>query len=325
MNTATASVYGNYDFLSEKPEDLGFSLPKPTQTKVHVAFRLLSFDPVTNQRGDSFKSEDVSDEAISSLVGSPIFANANLTDHFERNGVRGLQVGSVIDAKRDDVGILGVAAIQRSALRKLGINPAELAKRYSVSMETLFDPTESRYKVGKRILSREEAVKADVAAANAEDDNPKKYDARYLRPQEFHAVALLKRGANADRTADILAAVAGKRPKLAMFDFTEPAEEHRAIVETVRAEAAIDRERLVQRRVAELERWRPLSPREREEIASVADRTLDSELDWLQYKGAWFAETLASIRQTEAKGAMVPPTLRGGDTKRRDLFDFTDD
>src|SRR3972149_672395 len=230
MSSAIASIFNSYDFLAEKREDLGFSLPKPTQTKVHVAFRLLSFDPVVNQRGDSFKSEDVTDEAISSLVGSPIFANASLTDHFERSGVRGLQVGSVIDAKRDDVGILGVAAIQRSALRKLGINPLDLAKKYAVSMETLFTPDEARYKVGKRVLSREEAVAAGVAASDAEKDSPKRYDARYLRPQEFHAVALLKRGANADRTADILAAVAGKRrPKLDIFDYTDPAEEHRAI------------------------------------------------------------------------------------------------
>jgi len=209
---AFGSIYVEPEFVDLPVETFGFEIPEPTPTKAWVVFKLLSFFPVINQRKDSFREEDVSDAALASLVGSPIFGNDDLTDHFNRTGTRGPQIGAVVDVrKRQEDGIYALAAFYKEILAEhYGVDAKELPQRFSVSMETRFDPDTVCYKVDNQTLDRSDAVAKGIGALFAGDDNPQKYDARLLTPIEYHAVALLRRGRNADPTADVLLAAASK-------------------------------------------------------------------------------------------------------------------
>ncbi len=213
IDIATGSVYVEPELLDVDPA-YGFEVPKATPSKAYAVFRLLSFYPVVNQRHDAFDAADVDDAAADTVKGSPIYGNQDLTDHFERSGTRGPRVGTVLDAIRREDGIYALAVIEKDILEQdYGISAAELPQGYSVSMEVRFDPDEVRYLVDGRILHRNEAVATGVAAPTPAADNPRKYDARFLVPIEYHAVALLHRGRNADPTADVLLTAASKEHK----------------------------------------------------------------------------------------------------------------
>lgn len=208
---AAASIYVEPEMVDTSADSYGFTIPEPTITKAYAVFRLFSFHPVINQRHDTFDEADVTEEAVESLQGTPIFGNEELTDHWMETGERGPQIGAVLEAKRRKDGLYALAAFYKESLAEHYDLPAsELTKAFSVSMEVKFDPNAARYQVGDKFYIREDAVALGIASPNASKDDPRKFDARFLVPVEYHAVALLQRGRNADPTADVLLAAASK-------------------------------------------------------------------------------------------------------------------
>lgn len=184
------------------------SLPSPTPTKVYAEFKFIRFGDKPNANRDGFLVDDVSDESVASLVGSPIYLQADASDHplkMARATKRApYQVGTVVAAEKREDGVYAVGAFQREVLEDRGIVPATLDDAFSVSMEVIFDRTKAKYRADGRVLSYKEALAAGTASPLGTPDDRSNYDARYLVPLEFHAVALLRRGRNAEVEADVL-------------------------------------------------------------------------------------------------------------------------
>jgi hypothetical protein len=185
---------------------VALALPtRGTPSKVYAEFKLLSFG-TPNRNKDGFIADDVTDDVVQALVGSPIYLQENATAHplvqASATARAPFTAGVVTQAEKRDDGVYCVGAFQREVLRDRGIAPEALPE-YSVSMEVLFNRAAARYEVGGQILSYEEARAQGVAAAVGQPDDAQRYDVRWIVPLEFHAVALLQRGRNADPDADV--------------------------------------------------------------------------------------------------------------------------
>jgi cation transport regulator ChaB len=179
----------------------------PTPTKVYAEFRLLTFKN-PNKNKDSFSSDDITSDIVKGLVGSPIYMAPDAEEHPLRDSRATerapYQLGTVVNADKRTDGLYCVGALQREILEDRKIEPDSLTKQFAVSMEVMFDRAKARYVVGSRTLNYEEALADGSAAPKGTPDDRNKYDARYIRPTEFHAVAMLQRGRNADAKADVL-------------------------------------------------------------------------------------------------------------------------
>lgn len=223
---AEAEIADTTTVLSEDDQldtAAALALPLPTPSKIHAEFKLLSFDR-PNSNKDGFRFDDVSDEAIESLQGSPLYAGEDLASHPARNARATQrarhQLGTIHEAEKRQDGIYCTGSLQREYLEDLGVKPSELTKYFSVSMETTFDRARAFYKVGDKTLSYQDALAAGVAAPIGQVDDREKYDARWISPIEFSAAAFLKRGRNADSEADFLKVAATDEGEEGM-DLTE--------------------------------------------------------------------------------------------------------
>ncbi len=193
------------------------ALPLATPSKVYAEFRLLSFG-TPNSNHDAFATEDIDDHVIEALIGSPIYLDADADEHPAKDrratDRAQFQAGTITQAERREDGVYCVGAFQRDILEDRGIEPKRLAD-YSVSMEVMFDRAKARYRCGDTVLPYTEALAQGVASPLGIRDDPAKYDARNIVPLEFHAAALLVRGRNADRTADVLRAAATEEADMA--------------------------------------------------------------------------------------------------------------
>ncbi len=183
------------------------ALPKATLSKVYAEFKYASFD-APNSNGDGFLTEDVTEEHLATLIGSPIYLQADAADHPLKTARASKRApfwaGSIVDFVRREDGIWCVGAFQRDILEDRGIDAKALDKTFSVSMEVTFDRTKSKYRVGGALLTHAEALDRGVASPVGTPDDPSKYEARFNVPIDFHGTALLRRGRNADKTADIV-------------------------------------------------------------------------------------------------------------------------
>ena len=115
---------------------VALALPLATPTKVYAEFCLLRFG-IPNQNKDGFRAEQITDEVIGSLVGSPIYVDSDLDEHPEVTGratQRARFVGGAVHSaeKRQD-GIWCIGAYQRDVLEDRGVDPKKL-NEYSVSI-----------------------------------------------------------------------------------------------------------------------------------------------------------------------------------------------
>jgi hypothetical protein len=193
------------------------ALPSATPTKVFAEFRLLQFN-VPNANGDAFRPEDITDDIVAAFAGgTPVYLDDDLDEHPDQKGratTRArFQGGSVVAAEKREDGLYGIGAFQREVLEDRGIKAA-LLTNYSVSMEVIFDRTKAFYLKGTETYDYGTALDKGIASPVGTPDDRTKYDARYLPPMEFHALALLTRGRNADKSADVLRAAASQQEGL---------------------------------------------------------------------------------------------------------------
>lgn len=202
------------------------ALPVATFTKVRAEFKLFGFG-YANANKDGFLAEDVTDEAIQTLVGSPIYVARNLDSHPKADAVAPerapYQIGTVTEAEKRADGVFCVASLMRDWFGALGINPKDLPEIGGVSMETTFDRTRAKYKLDGQIMSYREALAVGIASPLGQPDDSARYDCRFIIPSEYHGVALLLRAKAADREARFLRVAAGvdKAASIDPFDSTE--------------------------------------------------------------------------------------------------------
>ena len=188
------------------------ALPTATPTKAFAEFRLFQFN-VPNANGDAFRTADITDDIVAALVGSPIYLDDDLNEHPDQKGRATsrarFQGGAVVAAEKRDDGLYGIGAFQREVLEDRGIKSASLTD-YSVSMEVIFDRTKAFYRKDDETYDYGTALDKKIASPVGTPDDRTRYDARYIPPMEFHALALLTRGHNADKSADVLRAAASQ-------------------------------------------------------------------------------------------------------------------
>lgn len=192
---------------------VALALPSATPSKVYAEFRFFRFN-VTNDNHDGFLFDDVSEEVVAALKGSPLYLDADWDKHPARAARATerakFQAGTIVEAERREDGVYCIGAFQREVLEDRGIDPKRLAE-FSTSMEVMFDRTKARYRLDGKDYNYQEALTAGIAAPLGDTDDPNKYDTRHIVPIEFHAGALLVRGRNADKGADVLRAAAASQ------------------------------------------------------------------------------------------------------------------
>lgn len=200
----TISIAAEFTELAEAA--IAMALPKPTLSKVYAIARLHGFYPVVNANKDAFTPESVG-EAYKTLIGSPVLAEPKFSDHGEdkTTGKRRkdvAQTGTIVSAELKDEGVDLLIAFQRERLDEMGVDPKDLVDDFALSMEATFLKSRAAYIVGGKELTFEEALEMGIASPLGQKDDRSKYDARIISPIEYPAVMLLRKGKNADRTAE---------------------------------------------------------------------------------------------------------------------------
>lgn len=200
----TVSIAAEFTELAEAA--IAMALPQPTISKVYAIARLHGFYPIVNANKDAFTPESVG-EAYKTLIGSPVLAEPKFSDHGEdkATGKRRkdvAQTGTIVSAEIKDEGVDLLIAFLRERLDEMGVDPKDLVDEFALSMEATFLKSRAMYVAGGKDLTFEEALEMGIASPLGQKDDRSKYDARIISPIEYPAVMLLRKGKNADKTAE---------------------------------------------------------------------------------------------------------------------------